>query len=67
MSNTDALVVASKLKTYVKDTHGLSTSASVIGAVSDIVRQLADQAADRAKADGRKTVKDRDVVLPGLG
>lgn len=56
----DILVVTSKVKKYVKDSAGLSTSAAVVEVLSDKVRSLCDQAAQRAKADGRKTVMDRD-------
>ena len=32
------------------------------GGLSDIIRQLSDQAIERAKRAGRKTVMDRDFV-----
>jgi len=56
----EVLVVASKLKSYIRDKSGMNTSASVIDALSEKVRQLCDQAMENAKADGRKTVMDRD-------
>ncbi|MFW5751056.1 MAG: hypothetical protein ACOCZK_05345 [Planctomycetota bacterium] len=64
MSESETLVVASKLKQYIKDQSGMNTSASVITALSDCVRRLCDQAIDKARADGRKTVKDRDISCP---
>ncbi len=56
----EILIVASKLKQYVKDKYDLSTSANVMDALSREVRRLTDQAVQRAKAEGRKTLMDRD-------
>lgn len=57
----ETLVVASKTKDYIrKASGGMNTSAAVITTLSEKVRQLCDQAVARAKADGRKTVMDRD-------
>jgi len=56
----EVLIVASKLKSYVKDRHGLNTSAEVMDALSNLVRQLADAACERARSEGRKTLMDRD-------
>jgi len=56
----DVLIVASKLKSYVKAKHDLSTSAGVFDKLSDIVRRECDRAVDNAKAEGRKTLMDRD-------
>lgn len=58
--NQDILVVASKLKKYVKDKHGLNTSANVMEKISDIIRVHCDRAIDNAKREGRKTLMDRD-------
>jgi histone H3/H4 len=57
---TEILIVASKLKQYVKDKHDLSTSANVMDALSREVRRLTDRAAEKAMAEGRKTLMDRD-------
>lgn len=57
----DVLVVASKVKGYVKDKAGMNTSASFIEALSAQCRCLCDKAIAAAQKDGRKTVKDRDV------
>jgi histone H3/H4 len=57
---SETLVVASKVKTYVRAKSSMNTSASVIDALSEKVRQLCDRAIEAAKADGRKTVMDRD-------
>jgi histone H3/H4 len=56
----EVLVVASKLKNYIRAKSGMNTSASVLEVLSGKVRQLCDQAIENARADGRKTVKDRD-------
>lgn len=56
----EALVVASKLKNYIRAQAGMNTSSAVIDVVSDKVRHLCDQAIENAKRDGRKTVMDRD-------
>ncbi len=62
MSNEEkeTLVVASKLKNYIRSQSGMNTSASVIGVISDKVREMCDQAIENARNDKRKTVKDRD-------
>lgn len=56
----DILIVASKLKQYIRDQSGMNTSASVMDCLSDIVRKHCDQAIKRANMDNRKTVMDRD-------
>lgn len=56
----DILIVASKLKQYIKSKHDLSTSAGVFDRLSELVRRLADEAAQKAKSEGRKTLMDRD-------
>lgn len=56
----DVLIVTSKLKAYVKAKHDLSTSADVIDVLSDIVRRVCDEASDKARSEGRKTLMSRD-------
>lgn len=56
----EALVVVSKLKAYVKSSGGMNTSGNVAPKISAIVRTLIDRAIENAKADGRKTIMDRD-------
>ena len=60
MSDKEVLTVTSKLKKYVKDTHGLSTSGNVPEALSALIRELVDKAAETAKSQNRKTLMDRD-------
>lgn len=59
-SEEDILIVASKLKQYVKDKYDMNTSANVMEALSYIVRRQTDKAVARAKSEGRKTLMDRD-------
>jgi hypothetical protein len=56
----DVLIVASKLKKYVKDRHNLSTSANVIDRLSELVRDLVDGAVVEVRQEERKTLMDRD-------
>ncbi len=56
----EVLVVASKLKNYIRTKSGMNTSSAVMSALSAKVRELCDQAIERAKSEGRKTVMDRD-------
>ena len=56
----EVLVVASKVKNYIKDKGDMKTSASVLTALSDRIRSMCDEAVENARSDGRKTVLDRD-------
>ena len=56
----DVLVVVSKLKLYVRLTSGMNTSDDVFEPLSDTMRSLCDDAVERARAEGRKTVMARD-------
>ncbi|MFO8007613.1 MAG: hypothetical protein R6V05_07765 [Candidatus Brocadiia bacterium] len=60
MSGKEMLVVGTKVKNYIKG-KGLMSSADVLDALNDAVYELLDDAAARAKANGRKTVQARDV------
>jgi histone H3/H4 len=60
MSESEVLVVVSKLKNYIKEKSGMNTAGNVAAVLSEKVRDLCDQAIESAKGDGRKTVKDRD-------
>jgi histone H3/H4 len=61
-SENEILVVTSKLKKYIRSVSGMSTSANVLPKLSDTIRSLCNQAIEKAKADGRKTVMDRDFT-----
>ncbi len=58
---SENLVVASKVKSYIKNTAGMNTSASVMDALSKLVEGECNRAVENAKRDRRKTVMDRDV------
>lgn len=57
----DILVVVSKLKAYVKARGDLKTSDAVMPLLSDILRQVCDEAILRAQEAGRQTLLDRDL------
>jgi histone H3/H4 len=58
---TEILVVVSRLKNFVKESRGMSTSDGVMPILSDHLRYLADQAAQRAERHGRRTILERDM------
>ncbi len=60
MSEKEVLVVVSKIKKYIRSASGMNTAANVAPALSDAIRQLCDQAIEKAKSVRRKTVMDRD-------
>lgn len=60
------LVVASKVKAYVKEKSGLSTSSQAMDQLTVRVHQICYQAMEHAKKDKRKTVMDRDFVTPSM-
>ncbi len=59
----EVLVVVSKVKKYIKDKAGMSTSASAAEALTRIVEREVAKAINNAQADGRKTVMDRDFEV----
>lgn len=58
--SAEVLVIASRFKDYISARSGFNTSGSVMDVVSDHLRVIAERAIDAARADGRKTVMDRD-------
>ncbi len=56
----EILVVASKVKAYVKS-QDMMTSSEAIEALSEEVHELLDDAIARAKANRRSTVKAQDL------
>jgi histone H3/H4 len=56
----EMLVVGTKVKNYVKE-KGLMSAAELLDALNESVYDLLDDAIERAQANGRKTVKGRDV------
>lgn len=59
----EVLIIASRLKDYIQARADMNTSASVMDVLSDQVRVLCDRAIENARADGRKTVLDRDFAF----
>ena len=57
----EVLIVASRLKEYVRARAGMNTSDRVLGPLSEIVREVCDEAIRNAERDERKTLLDRDV------
>lgn len=62
---TEVMVVATKVKKYIKDAADMNTSASAMDALTERILTLCDVAIDNAREDGRKTVMDRDVPTIG--
>jgi histone H3/H4 len=56
----EVLVIASRLKEYVQARADYNTSGGVMDVLSDYLRILCDRAIDNARAEGRKTVMERD-------
>jgi hypothetical protein len=56
----EILVVASKLKAYIRARSDMNTSEAVLEVLSERLRDLCDGAIHHAAASGRKTVMDRD-------
>ena len=57
---SEVLVVASKVKKYIKGEAGMSTSSTVMDALTKVVERACKEAIEKAKSDKRKTVMDRD-------
>jgi len=60
MADKEVLVVASKVKAYIKSKQ-MMTSSDAIAVLSDKVCAILDDAATRAKANRRSTVKPQDL------
>jgi hypothetical protein len=58
----EVLIVASKLKSYIRAWGEMNTSDRVLSVLSDHVRELSRRAVRVAAQDGRKTVLDRDFA-----
>ena len=56
----DVLIVASKVKAYIKSKK-MMTSSDALAALSDKVYCILDSAAARTKANRRSTVKAQDI------
>lgn len=62
----DVLVVTSKVKKYIKENGDCNTSSETVDVLSKAVELLCKKGVDSAKADGRKTVMARDIVIDHL-
>ena len=60
-AETEILVVASRLKQYVKQASGFNTSDRVLPVLSTALRKICDEAIENARRAERLTVLDRDV------
>jgi histone H3/H4 len=65
-SMAEVLVVTSKVKKFIKEHGGMNTSADTIEVLSKAIERLCQKGIDSAKADGRKTVMDRDIAIDHL-
>ncbi|MCP5056648.1 MAG: hypothetical protein GY937_07960 [bacterium] len=57
----EILIVASRLKDYIRARSGMNTSERALAPLSDLVREICDRAIETARRDERKTVLDRDI------
>ena len=62
----EVLVVTSKVKKIIKEKGGMNTSSATIEILSKAVERLCLKGVESAKADGRKTVMDRDIIIDHL-
>jgi hypothetical protein len=62
-TSAEVLIVASRLKEYIRARSGFNTSDRVLPFLSDIVRRLCDEAIRNASREGRMTVLDRDIPV----
>ena len=60
----EVLVVASKVRSYIKEKGECNTASETIDALSQAVEKVLDKAIEAAKSQGRKTVMARDIVVP---
>ena len=60
MAEKDRLIVASKVKEYIRG-KGCQTSSDAVDAVNDAVHKMLDDAAKRAQANKRATVRPQDL------
>ena len=59
-SKKEVLVVASKVKAYIKS-EGMMTSADAVGRISEKVYAMLDEAIARTRANKRCTVRPKDI------
>lgn len=59
----DVLVVTSKVKKLIKEKGAMNTSAETVDVLSKAIERLCLKGIESAKADGRKTVMARDIII----
>ena len=59
----EVLIVASRLKEYIRARSGFNTSDRVLSPLSELVRRVCDEAIRNAARAGRTTVLDRDIPI----
>ena len=62
-TSEEVLVIASRLKDFIHQKAEFNTSGSVVNVLSDHLRIVCERAIENARADGRKTVMDRDFTF----
>lgn len=62
MQSAETLVVVSKIKKFIKEQSGFSTSKDAIDALSEKVSEQLAKGIESARTAGRKTVMARDIV-----
>jgi histone H3/H4 len=62
----DVLVVTSKVKKFIKEAGGCNTSSETVDVLSEAVKRLCQKGIESAKAEGRKTVMARDIIIDHL-
>ncbi len=60
---SEVLVVTSKVKKIIKEKGDMNTSAATVEVLSKAIEKLCLKGIESAKADGRKTVMDRDIII----
>ncbi|MFZ4404562.1 MAG: histone-like protein [Pseudobdellovibrionaceae bacterium] len=60
---SEVLVVTSKVKKLIKEKGQMNTSGETVDVLSQAIEKLCLRAIESAKADGRKTVMARDIVI----
>lgn len=59
----EVLVVTSKVKKLIKEIGQMNTSSETVDVLSQAVEKLCKKGIESAKADGRKTVMARDIIV----
>ncbi len=63
---SEVLVVTSKVKKFIKEKGQMNTSSETVDKLSKAVEALCARGIESAKADGRKTVMERDISIDHL-